>query len=74
MVYAVVTCDKWTLKAGDTLGEIMRTCEGETKWGAAMQEYAKTWRDEQTGVIVYDGWHSLTGIGLYAGHTIVKIN
>lgn len=66
------TCDKWVLKWGDTLGAIMRECEGKVEWGEAMNAYAKRWVDEETGVVVFDGWNSSKGIGLYAGHTIVK--
>lgn len=66
------SCDRWTLSRGDTLGKIMLACEGRLEYGAAMQEYAKQWVDEQTGVVVFDGWRSYYGIGLYEGHTIVK--
>ena len=66
-------CETWLLSWGDTLGKIMLECEGKLEWGVAMDEYAKTWADMQTGVVVYDGWHSASGIGLYAGHTIVKL-
>ena len=64
-------CERWTLKRGDTLGKIMRACKGKVTWGTAMNEYAKHWVDEKTGVVVFDGWRSYSGIGLYAGHTIV---
>lgn len=66
------TCERWVLKWGDTLGAIMKACEGKVTWGKAMNEYARSWVDEKTGVRVFDGWNSADGIGLYAGHTIVK--
>lgn len=68
----VSDCKRWLLKKGDTLGKIMLACEGKIVWGEAMNEYAKTWVDEQTGVVVFDGWNTYPGIGLYAGHTIVR--
>lgn len=69
---AVSVCDKWTLQWGDTLSKIMQTCEGSVVWGSAMQEYASKWVDESTGKTVFEGWSTYPGIGLYAGHTIVK--
>lgn len=68
----VSVCEKWTLQWGDTLGAIMKACEGEVEWGEPINQYAKTWYDSETGLSVYDGWNSYTGIGLYAGHTIIK--
>ena len=68
----VSDCKRWTLVWGDTLGKIMKVCEGKIEWGEAMNEYAKTWVDESTGVDVYTGWNTYPGIGLYAGHTIVR--
>lgn len=68
----VQSCTEWTLKWGDTLGYIMQQCEGKVEWGAAMNAYAQRWVDKETGVVVFDGWNSPKGIGLYAGHTIVK--
>lgn len=68
----VSVCDKWMLQWGDTLGQIMKTCEGSITWGEAMNSYARTWVDESTGKTVYEGWITPPGIGLYAGHTIVK--
>lgn len=67
------TCETITLKKGDTLGSIMKRCEGEVKWGAAMKEYALSWVDVETGVRVFDGWTSKRGIGLYYGHTIKRV-
>ena len=68
----VSVCDKWTLQWGETLGQIMKTCEGSITWGEAMNSYARTWVDESTGKTVYEGWITPPGIGLYSGHTIVK--
>ena len=68
----VSNCKRWLLQWGDTLGQIMKTCEGRIEWGEAMNAYAKTWADEATGITVYDGWNTYPGIGLYAGHTIIK--
>ena len=68
----VSVCDKWTLQWGDTLGQIMKTCEGSITWGEAMNSYARTWVDESTGKTVYEGWITPPGIGLRAGHTIVR--
>lgn len=68
----VSVCDRWTLQWGDTLGQVMKTCEGSITWGEAMNSYARTWVDESTGKTVYEGWITPPGIGLYAGHTIVR--
>lgn len=68
----VSNCKRWTLSWGDTLGYIMKTCEGKVEWGEVMNAYARTWTDEATGRTVYDGWNTYPGIGLYAGHTIVR--
>ena len=68
----VSKCDRWTLVWGDTLGKIMKACEGSVTWGEAMNAYARQWVDESTGRTVFDGWSTYPGIGLYAGHTIVK--
>lgn len=66
------SCDRWTLSWGDTLGKIMLACEGQVVWGDAMASYAQQWYDESTGKSVWDGWTTPPGIGLYAGHVIVK--
>lgn len=68
----VSTCDKWTLVWGDTLGKIMKACEGKIVWGETMNSYAKSWYDTTTGKSVWEGWTSGVGIGLYAGHTIER--
>ena len=65
-------CQRWTLVWGDTLGKIMKTCEGKIEWGEAMNLYAQSWVDESTGKTVFEGWSTYPGIGLYAGHIIVR--
>ena len=65
-------CDSWTLQYGDTLGQIMLECEGYVEWGEAMNRYAKQWMDKETGIFVFDGWASAGGVGLIAGHTIIR--
>lgn len=67
----ISSCKSWKLKAGDTLGEIMKVCEGDINWGE-MNEYAKSWYDKTTGISVYMGWNTYPYIGLYAGHTIIR--
>ena len=57
---------------GDTLGKIMKECEGKITWGAAMEEYAKHWystviNPEHT---VFYGWTHGTGYGLFANDVI----
>lgn len=68
----VSVCDKWTLQWGDTLSKIMQVCEGYIEWGEAMNSYARTWIDETTGKTVWEGWTGPSGVGLYAGHSIIK--
>lgn len=69
------SCDRIEVKAGDTLGEIMRRCEGEVKWGEAMNEYARSWKSMKFMLYptVYDGWASEGGYGLFAGDVIERI-
>ena len=70
----VASCDVINVVKGDTLGAIMKKCEGYVQYGVAMDEYAKTWYSTKVkpGQSVYDGWHSNTGVGLYAGDTIER--
>ncbi len=70
----VASCDTISVVRGDTLGAIMSRCEGYVEYGAAMDDYAKTWFSTQVkpGQSVYDGWHSNTGVGLYAGDVIER--
>lgn len=65
-------CKVWNVKKGDTLGEIMKTCKGEIRWGEAMNEYARHWYSTtfEVYLTVYDGWNSTNGVGLFAGDTI----
>lgn len=65
-------CKVWEVKRGETLGQIMRTCEGQVKWGEEMNEYARHWYSTKInpGKTVYYGWTHGTGYGLFAGDTI----
>lgn len=69
------SCDVIEVKAGDTLGKIMKDCEGEIKWGEAMNDYARSWKSTKYAIYptVYDGWVSEGGVGLFAGDTIERI-
>lgn len=71
----VVSCDVIDVKRGDTMGDIMKKCEGKVVWGKAMKEYAKTWKSIKYRLYptVYDGWMSAGHYGLFAGDTIQKI-
>lgn len=68
----ISNCVKWHVLRGDTMGKIMMECEGTIKYGEVMDEYAKTWYSliYKPNQSVYDGWHSATGVGLYAGDDI----
>ena len=65
-------CKTIEVKAGDTLGAIMKRCKGEIKWGEAMNEYARHWYSIKYALYptVYDGWASLGRYGLFAGDVI----
>lgn len=68
----ITGCVKWHVLKGDTMSKIMLECEKTIVYGEAMDAYAKTWysliyKPDQS---VYDGWHSNTGVGLYAGDDI----
>ena len=67
------SCDVITVKQGDTLGEIMKRCEGEINW-AKMNDYAKSWKSTKYVLYnnVYDGWVSPNGVGLFAGDIIER--
>lgn len=58
-------CEEWHVKKGDTMGAIMKACEGKIEWGQAMDEYADSWVSEKTGNTVFYGWTHGTGYGLY---------
>lgn len=68
------SCDRITVKKGDTLGDIMKRCEGEIKWGKAMNDYAKSWKSTKYMLYptVYDGWVSEGHYGLFAGDVIER--
>lgn len=68
------SCDRIEVKKGDTMGAIMKRCEGEIRWGEAMNEYAKTWKSTKYMLYptVYDGWVSTGGYGLFAGDVIER--
>ena len=68
----VESCDRIEVKKGDTLGAIMKRCEGEIKWGEDMNEYARHWYSTKYVLYptVYDGWASTGGYGLFAGDVI----
>lgn len=68
----ISNCIKWHVLRGDTMGKIMLECEGTIVYGEAMDNYAKSWYSlvYKPGQSVYDGWHSKTGVGLYAGDDI----
>lgn len=65
-------CIEWHVLRGDTMSKIMLECEGTVVYGEAMDNYAKSWYSliYKPGQSVYDGWHSNTGVGLYAGDDI----
>lgn len=67
-------CSKLKVVSGDTMGKIMARCEGKVVYGEAMDAYARTWFSTKVkpGQSVYDGWHSSTGVGLYAGDVIQR--
>lgn len=68
----ISNCVEWHVLKGDTMGKIMLECEGTIVYGEAMDNYAKSWYSlvYKPGQSVYDGWHSKTGVGLYAGDDI----
>ena len=65
-------CVLWHVVRGDTMSKIMLECEGTVVYGEAMDNYAKSWYSliYKPNQSVYDGWHSKTGVGLYAGDDI----
>lgn len=68
----ITGCLEWGVKRGDTMSKIMLDCEGTVKYGEAMNNYARSWysRIYKPGQSVYDGWHSKSGVGLFAGDII----
>ena len=71
-VVPVSGCVQWHVERGDTMSKIMLECENTVVYGSAMDAYAKTWYSlvYVPGQSVYDGWHSPSGVGLYAGDDI----
>lgn len=71
---AVNTCETYTVKAGDTIGQIMVDCLGGVDWNDwdAINAYADGWVSTvvRNGQTVYDGWNSEAGVGLFAGDII----
>lgn len=67
-------CDTINVVKGDTMGAIMKRCEGYVSYGETMNNYAKTWYSTviKPGQSVYDGWMSGSGVGLYAGDIIER--
>lgn len=67
-VIPISGCVEWHVVNGDTMTKIMAECEGFIEYGEIMNAYAKSWysRIAVPGQSVYDGWHSESGIGLYA--------
>ena len=65
-------CTQWHVERGDTMSKIMLECENTVVYGEAMDAYAKTWYSlvYKPNQSVYDGWHSESGVGLYAGDDI----
>lgn len=70
----VSSCSLINVVKGDTMGAIMKRCEGYVVYGETMNEYAKTWYSTivKPGQSVYEGWNSESGVGLYAGDTIER--
>lgn len=70
----VSDCTKIYVNKGDTLGAIMKRCEGKIEWGETMNAYARTWKSTivKPGQTVYDGWNSSSHVGLFAGDVIVR--
>ena len=65
-------CKQREVKKGDTMGKIMKECQGKITWGEAMNDYANHWYSIKlnAGKTVYYGWTHGTGYGLLAGDTI----
>ena len=65
-------CKKREVVYGDTMGDIYKECVGEITDWQKVYDYAKLWKSTKIkpGQIVYDGWHTGTGVGLFAKDTI----
>lgn len=68
----ISSCEKWSVKQGDTLGNIMLECLGKVEWGESMNEYARHWYSTKinAGNTVFYGWTHDTGYGLWYGDVI----
>lgn len=66
--------NQYSVKAGDTMGQIMLELEGKVEYGEAMNEYADSWYSTliMPGQSVYYGWAHGIGYGLYAGDVIER--
>lgn len=71
-VVPISGCIKWHVERGDTMSRIMLECENTVVYGSAMDAYAQSWYSLLfvPGQSVYDGWHSESGVGLYADDEI----
>lgn len=71
----VNVCKTRNVVKGDTMGKIYKECVGEIKDWQKVFDYAKLWKSTKInpGQIVYDGWQSPLGVGLYAGDIIEYI-
>lgn len=69
-----ISCEKINVIAGDTMGAIMKRCEGYVEYGEAMNRYADSWYSTlvKPGQSVYEGWISNSGVGLYANDIIER--
>lgn len=72
------SCESYTVQEGDTIGQIMLDCTGNLDWNNwdEINAYANQWVSQvvRNGQTVYEGWNSTTGVGLYAGDTILFNN
>ena len=65
-------CKVRTVVKGDTMGKIMKECQGKITWGEAMNDYANHWVSTKInpGKTVFYGWTHGTGYGLFATDVI----
>lgn len=65
-------CKVRTVVKGDTMGKIMKECQGKITWGGAMNDYANHWVSTKInpGKTVFYGWTHGTGYGLFATDVI----
>lgn len=69
---SVNKCETRKVNKGDTMGKIMKECEGKITWGEAMNRYADHWVSTKInpGKTVFYGWGHGTHYGLFAGDVI----